>query len=65
MACALAINSRLIKVSPSRFPSWVSSSVSNDCNLKVKAAPRPQIFSEPMRRKVGSRERHSASFTSS
>jgi hypothetical protein len=37
----LAINSRLIKVSPSRFPPWVSSSVSNDSNLEVKAAPRP------------------------
>jgi hypothetical protein len=52
MASAFAINSRLVKVSPSRFPSWVSSSVSNDCNLEVKPAPRSQIFSEPMRRKA-------------
>ena len=45
MASALAISSRLIAASPARFSSWVSSSVSNDCNREVSAAPRSQIFS--------------------
>ena len=39
--------------------------VSNDCNREVRAAPRSQIFSEPIRGKVGSCESRSALFTSS
>src|SRR5271157_3399654 len=60
-----AISLRLIAASPERFSSWVNSSVSNDCNRDVSAAPRSQILSEPMSRKVGSCARRSASFTSS
>src|SRR5664280_3200162 len=59
------ISSRLIAASPERFSSWVNSSVSNDCKREVSAAPRSQILSEPMSRKVGSWARRSASFTSS
>ncbi len=44
MVSALAINSRLIAARPVRFPSCVSSSVSNDCSREVSAAPRSQIF---------------------
>lgn len=40
-------------------------SVSNVCKRGVRAAPRPQIFSEPITRKVGPCESRSASFTSS
>jgi serine/threonine protein kinase len=43
----------------------VNSSVSNDCTREVSAAPRSQILSEPMSRKVGPCARCSASFTSS
>ncbi len=42
---ALAINSRLIAARPARFPSCVSSSVSNDCSREVSAAPRSRVFS--------------------
>src|ERR1019366_4049104 len=41
------------------------SSVSKDCKREVKAAPRSQIFSEPISRNVGSWETRSASFMSS
>jgi hypothetical protein len=64
-ASARAISFRLIVASPERFSSWVNSSVSNDCNREVSAAPRSQILSEPMSRKVGSCDSRSASFTSS
>ena len=57
MASALATNSRLSAASPARFSSCVSTSVSNDCKREVNAAPRSQIFREPMSRKVGSWER--------
>ena len=60
-----AISSRLIAASPVRFSACVSSSVSNECTLDGSAAPRSPIFSEPIRRNVGSWERRSASFTSS
>ena len=36
------------------FENWLSSSVSNDCSREVNAAPRSQIFSEPISRNVGS-----------
>ena len=65
MTSALAINSRLSAARPARFSPSVSSSVSKDCNREVNAAPRSQIFLEPMSRKVGSWERRSASLTSS
>lgn len=48
-----------------RFSSCVSTSVSNDCKREVNAAPRSQIFREPMSRKAGSWARRSASLTSS
>jgi hypothetical protein len=54
MASTLASNSRLSAASPARFSSCVNTSVSNDCNREVKAAPRSQIFREPISRKVGS-----------
>ena len=54
MASALPTNSGLSAASPARFSSCVSTSVSNDCEREVKAAPRSQIFREPMSRKVGS-----------
>src|SRR5712692_4329103 len=38
MVSALAISSRLIEAKPARLPSWVNSSVSNDCNRDVSAA---------------------------
>ena len=56
---------RLIVARPVRFSSCVSSSVSNDCKREVSAAPRSQIFSEPISRNVGSCARRSASLTSS
>ncbi len=65
VASTLAISPRLIAASPARFLSWVNNSVSNECTRDVRAAPRSQIFSDPMSRKVGSWERCSASFTSS
>ena len=65
MASALAINSRLSAASPARFSACVSTSVSKDCKREVKAAPRSQIFREPMSRKVGSWESRAASLTSS
>ena len=48
-----------------KFPSSASRSVSKVCNRDGSAAPRSQIFSEPISRKVGSRESCLASFTSS
>src|ERR1019366_7916810 len=65
IASAFAISSRLIDLKPARFSGSASSSVSNDCNREVSAAPRSQVFSEPISRKVGSCESRSASFTSS
>src|ERR1035437_7083407 len=64
-ASAFAINSRLIRLRPSRFSSWLSTSVSNQCRREGNAAPRSQIFSEPINRNVGSCDNRSASFTSS
>src|ERR1700730_4267759 len=54
IASALATNSRLSAGRPTRFSSCVSTSVSNDCKREVNAAPRSQIFREPISRKVGS-----------
>jgi hypothetical protein len=54
MASALPIKSRLMVASPAKFSSSASISVSKDCNREAKAAPRSQIFSEPISRKVGS-----------
>src|ERR1019366_817557 len=62
---ALAIKSRLIRASPAKFSSSASISVSKVCNRDVSAAPRSQIFSEPMSRNVGSCDNRSASFISS
>jgi hypothetical protein len=47
-------------ISPTRFSSWVSSSVSNQCSVDVSAAPRSQIFGNPIRRNVGSAASRSA-----
>ena len=41
---------------PGEISPWVSKSVSNDCSREVSAAPRSQIFSEPISRNVGSCE---------
>jgi len=65
IASALAISSRLIRPRPSRFSAWLSTSVSNQWRREGNAAPRSQIFSEPIRRKVGSCDSRSASFRSS
>ncbi len=54
IASALATSLRLRRVRPARFSSCVNISVSNDCRREVKAAPRFQIFFEPISRKVGS-----------
>src|SRR5207244_5388339 len=58
---SLAISSRLIAASPARFLSCVNNSVSNECTRDVWAAPRSQICSDPISRKVGSWERRSRS----
>ena len=65
IASALPISSRLSRASPAKFSSSASISVSNVCNREVRAAPRSQIFSEPISRKVGSCESRSASLRSS
>src|ERR1035441_1368110 len=57
IASAFAISSRLIVLRPARFSGSASSSVSNDCNLEVRAAQRSQVFFEPISRKLGSWER--------
>src|SRR6266852_8859481 len=44
IASAFAISSRLIVLKPARFSGSASSSVSNDCNREVSAAPRSQVF---------------------
>jgi hypothetical protein len=61
---AFAINARLRPASPAKFASSASISVSKLCNREVRAAPRFQIFSELMSRKVGSWESLSASLRS-
>jgi hypothetical protein len=43
-----------MRASPAKFSCSASVLVSNVCNREVKAAPRSQIFSEPISRKVGS-----------
>ena len=65
MASAFASSSRLIRLRLSRFSSWLSTSVSNQCRREGNAAPRSQIFSEPIKRNVGSCDSRSASFRSS
>src|ERR1039458_5678495 len=60
-----AISPRFIAARPRRFTACVSTSVSNQCSREGSAAPRSQIFSEPIKRKVGSWERRSASLRSS
>jgi hypothetical protein len=65
IASTLATNSRLSAASPARLSARVSTSVSKDCKREVNAAPRSQIFREPMSRKVGSWESRAASLTSS
>jgi hypothetical protein len=65
IASAFASSSRLIRLRPFRFSSWLSTSVSNQCRREGNAAPRSQIFSEPIKRNVGSCDSRSASFTSS
>jgi hypothetical protein len=42
----------LSAASPAKLSACVSTSVSNDCKREVKAAPRSQIFREPMSRKA-------------
>ena len=58
-------SSRFSFPSPAKFSSLANASVSKECRLEVRAAPRSQIFCELIRRKVGSTDTHSASFTSS
>ena len=53
-----------MRAKPAEFSS-ASISVSNDCTREVSAAPRSQVFSEPIRRNVGSCESRPASLTSS
>src|ERR1017187_70223 len=60
-----AISPRFITARPRRFTACVSTSVSNQCSRGGSAAPRSRIFSEPIKRKVGSWERRSASLRSS
>ena len=57
--------SRFNAISPIRFSSWVSSSVSNQCKVEVSAAPRSQILYELINRNVGSVASRSASLRSS
>ena len=59
------MSSRLMRVKPAKFCSSASISVSNVCKREVSAAPRSQVFSEPISRNVGSCESRSASLTSS
>ena len=47
------------------FSSLASSSVSKPCSVEVKAAPRSQIFCEPIKRNVGSADTPTASLASS
>ena len=65
MVSALATNSRLSAARPARLSACVSSSVSKDCKREVNAAPRSQIFFDPISRKVGSCDSRAASFRSS
>ena len=64
-ASACPTSSRFSAISPSRFSSLASISVSKPCSVEVKAAPRSQIFCEPISRNVGSIETRSASLRSS
>jgi hypothetical protein len=50
---AFPISARLSRANPAKFSSSASISVSKLCKREVKAAPRSQIFSEPISRKVG------------
>ena len=52
IASALALSSRLIRPSPARFSSWLSTSVSNQCSREGNAAPRSQIFSESIKQMI-------------
>ena len=54
---ACPITSRFTAISPTRFSSRVSSSVSNQCSVEVRAALRSHRFGDPIRRNVGSVER--------
>jgi hypothetical protein len=65
IASALPINARLSRASPAKFSSSPSISVSKVCKREVSAAPRSQVFSEPINRNVGSCETRSAPLTSS
>ena len=47
-----------------RGPNWLSSSVSNQCNVEVSAALQSHRVGEPIRRNVGSVESRAASFRS-
>ena len=44
LASARAGSSRFSFPSPARFSSLANASVSNECRLEVRAAPRSQIF---------------------
>ena len=59
---ACASSSRFTALNPTRFSSWVSSSVSNQCNVDVSAAPRSQRFGDPIRKRRV--RRHATSFSS-
>jgi hypothetical protein len=56
---------RLMRAKLPKFSSSASISVSNVCKREVSAAPRSQVFSEPISRNVGSCASRSASLTSS
>ena len=64
-ASARPTSSRFNAISPSKLSSLVSVPVSNPCKVEVKAAPRFQFFSEPIKRKVGSADTRAASLRSS
>lgn len=53
---ARPITSRFTAISPTRFSSRVSNSVSNQWSVEVNAALRSHRFGEPIRRNVGSVE---------
>jgi hypothetical protein len=62
---ACPITARFTAISPTRFSSRVSSSVSNQCSVDVSAALRSHSFGDPISRNVGSVERRAASLRSS
>ena len=61
----VAVHARFTAISPSKFSSLASISVSKPCSVEVKAAPRSQFLFEPIKRKVGSADTRTASLRSS